>query len=1136
MTAVPPAEAVPPEVRDAARLAAVAATGLLDTPPESPFDDLARVAADVLRAPSAFVTLVDEERSFWKACVGTDAGVREHRVEESFCQYVVATAAPLMVGDTRLDPLTRGNPSIEAMGVIAWAGVPLLSPDGHVLGSFCVLDTVRREWSEADERALLALGRCASTEIALRAGLAAAETARDRLKRLHALSERVNDATTLGRVARTFLGEGLRAVGATGGSLRLLDATGADLEMVSSAGATRDFADRLGARIPVEGAFACSRAFCTRVPLFIGDRDELAARLPETMSRFDGLPVAAFTALPLLDRTEAAMGVLTLSFDRPRAFDRAETEFLRALATLCAQTLERVELFEAERRSRAGVERLQAVTAGLAGAVTVADVAAVAVDAARGALGADDAVLAVAEADGVLRPVAWRGHPGAPAVRREAGTSPRFLEHPRAVAAHAAVPSPNGAGAHAAAVTLPLVRGGVARGLLALGYRDARAFTPRERALMGTVAEQLRDALERAGLHERTERDRLHARFVNDASARLDAATGVGVRAQELAEIVVPALADFATVELAGPRGPRIAGLRHRDRRLADALRERRGRSPVRDAAAGREPLPQPACELEVPLTVPGGRVGTLYLGNAADRAPFGDEDRRLAEEVAAHAARALENARLYEQEQHIARTLQRGLLPASLPRVDGLEIATAYMAAGDANEVGGDFYDVVEVPGGTLAVVGDVCGKGPEAARLTAMCRHTIRAAALNGERDPAAIVGLLNRSMLLGAEELEFCTLALARMEREGTAMRVECCVAGHPPPLVVRAGGRVEALSSPGGLVGVSPVTAFGVVSAVLRPGDALVMYTDGLVEAGRRGTEFGDERLRRVLAGLGATDARGLVDALGRELRRFTGDGELRDDVAVLTLRADGAGAGRFRRQVPAVPGELGPLRAGLRRWLAGRGLPAAAVDDLILAAGEACANAVEHAYRAAPGDLHVTARADDGGVTVTVADRGAWDPSPAGADRGHGLALMRTLADHAEVVHGAAGTRVRLRRLWGPGDTLLPRPAEPAEPGMTAAHHDGVVIVAGEVDPSTAPAVRHALAAAGQHVDVVILDLSRTTYLDSSGLRVLFALAGELRDAGGGLELVAPPGTHPRQVLDIVRAGEVVRVHDGPPAR
>ncbi|MFN8122955.1 MAG: SpoIIE family protein phosphatase [Thermoleophilia bacterium] len=1116
MTAPP--GAVPPQVHDTGRLAAVAATRLLDTAPESPFDDLARLAAEVLRAPLAFVTLVDGERSFWKACVGVGPGLRQNPVEESFCQYVIETPAPLLVGDTRLDPVTAANPSIEAMGVLAWAGVPLMSPDGHVLGSFCVVDTVPREWTEADERTLLALSRAAATEIALRAGLAAAETSRDRLKRLHALSERVNDATTKGRVSRTFLGEGLRAVGATGGSLRLVDASGSALEMVSSAGATGRFADRLGHAIPVSGAFACSQAFCARVPMVIADRDELAARLPETAGALDGLPVAAFSALPLLDRAENAMGVLTLSFDRPRSFDDAEMEFLEALATLCAQTLGRVELFEAERRSREGVERLQAVTAGLASAVTVADVAAVAAGAARRALGADRAELALPG--------------GATAPPPGAGDEARFMETAAQVRA-----AGRGHGRDGAAAWLPLRRGATALGALRLGFDEERVFGARERALMATVADQLRDALERAGLHEATRRDHRRAAFVNAASARLDAATGVEARAQALADLLVPAIADFATVELPGPRRPRLAGLRHVDRGRAEALRRMRGRIPG-PASPDPRGWPSPARELEIPLVIRDAPVGTLYLGNGPERGALGAEERRTAEEVASHAALCLENARLYEQEQHIARTLQRSLLPASLPRVDGLEIATSYLATGDANEVGGDFYDVFPVPGGTMAVVGDVCGKGPEAARLTAMCRHTVRAAALNGERDPAAIVALLNRSMLLGAGQLEFCTLALVRLEpRQDGAVWLECCVAGHPPPLVLRAGGRVDALTSRGGLVGVAADTPYGATTAALAPGDALVLHTDGLVEAGRRGTQFGEERLRRVLSGQAGSAAAEVVRALEDELHRHAGGADLRDDVAILAVRVRGEGVSRFRRQVPAHPAQLAGLRGGLRRWLDGRGLAPGAVDDLILAAGEACSNAVEHAYRRRPGDLHVTAWSDAGRVTVTVADRGAWDPSPARPDRGHGLALMRALSDDTEIAHGPSGTRVHLRAVRTGGAPAPPDPAaDPGPQGAGTELRDGAVVVAGDIDLATAPGLRAALAAAREHWEVVMLDLSRTTYLDSAGLRVLFGLAAEFRDSGGGLEVIAPPGAHARQVLDVVGAGEVMRLHDARPAR
>lgn len=159
-------------VADPARLAAVAATGLLDTPAEEPFDRLARLAAVTLEAPLAFVTVVDDQRSFWKACIGVDAhdpADRQNSVAESFCQYVVGSETELVVGDAASDPRTRDNPSIEGMGVAAWAGFPLRAPGGEVLGSFCVVDTEVRTWTERDVEILRTLAHAAAGEIALRA-------------------------------------------------------------------------------------------------------------------------------------------------------------------------------------------------------------------------------------------------------------------------------------------------------------------------------------------------------------------------------------------------------------------------------------------------------------------------------------------------------------------------------------------------------------------------------------------------------------------------------------------------------------------------------------------------------------------------------------------------------------------------------------------------------------------------------------------------------------------------------------------------------------------------------------------------------------------------------------------------------
>ena len=166
------AETIRRRVADPARLAAVRATGLLDTPAEEPFDRLARLAAVALEAPLAFVTVVDENRSFWKACIGMDArdpADRQNTVAESFCQYVVGSDAELVVGDAASDPRTRENPSIAGMGVAAWAGFPLRAPGGEVLGSFCVVDTEVRKWTERDVEILRTLAHAAGGEIALRA-------------------------------------------------------------------------------------------------------------------------------------------------------------------------------------------------------------------------------------------------------------------------------------------------------------------------------------------------------------------------------------------------------------------------------------------------------------------------------------------------------------------------------------------------------------------------------------------------------------------------------------------------------------------------------------------------------------------------------------------------------------------------------------------------------------------------------------------------------------------------------------------------------------------------------------------------------------------------------------------------------
>ncbi|MDK3256254.1 GAF domain-containing SpoIIE family protein phosphatase [Blastococcus capsensis] len=167
-------------VRAPARLAAVEAAGLLDAESEEAFDRLAALARQLLRAPFAFLTVVDDRRSFWMACLGiAEGGPRQNALEESFCQYVVETREPLVLPDVRVDERTRDNPSIVSMGVVAWAGYPVHDPDGHVLGTLCVVDTVVRHWTDDEVQILASLAAIATREVALRAAATtAAEAAR----------------------------------------------------------------------------------------------------------------------------------------------------------------------------------------------------------------------------------------------------------------------------------------------------------------------------------------------------------------------------------------------------------------------------------------------------------------------------------------------------------------------------------------------------------------------------------------------------------------------------------------------------------------------------------------------------------------------------------------------------------------------------------------------------------------------------------------------------------------------------------------------------------------------------------------------------------------------------------------------
>jgi serine phosphatase RsbU (regulator of sigma subunit) len=288
--------------------------------------------------------------------------------------------------------------------------------------------------------------------------------------------------------------------------------------------------------------------------------------------------------------------------------------------------------------------------------------------------------------------------------------------------------------------------------------------------------------------------------------------------------------------------------------------------------------------------------LGALVLGRGPGW-PFDPDETDLLTDLARRAAFTVDNARLYSRQVEVSQALQAGLRPPELPRIDGLDLGAAYRAAQTAGlDVGGDFFDLVEGARGWTIAIGDVCGKGAEAATVTGVARAVLKV--LTGQGCELEDVLLeLNRALRDSSATLptgqgRFCTLAVAGIPAapvEG-AYEVSLRLAGHPPPVVLHADGSASFAGRPGTLLGVldDSDARFPSVEVPLWPGDALVLYTDGVVEARRDRELFGDDRLLAAVSACAGMSAQGIADRLRREAERFAG-GALRDDVAILVAR-------------------------------------------------------------------------------------------------------------------------------------------------------------------------------------------------------------------------------------------------------
>lgn len=470
-------------------------------------------------------------------------------------------------------------------------------------------------------------------------------------------------------------------------------------------------------------------------------------------------------------------------------------------------------------------------------------------------------------------------------------------------------------------LVVPFFVDGRVIGLLGAAAAPPDRFTPADSERAQEVADRVAITLERLRLSELERVRRGRVAFLAEASEMLSGTLDQTQAAALAAQLVVPRLAAWCAVYLTDSAGePDIAYVWHADESRTDALEELLATIPPPSPAGNRSwslataadvRLSPPAARLArdsawcFPLTARGRALGVVVIGRTRDDPRWPDPPSQqafeLADDLTRRVALALDNARLYESQRSTSQALQRSLLPPELPEIPRVDLAAAHEAAGEANEVGGDFYDVFEVGEGRWRfAIGDVCGTGPEAAAVTGLARHSLRILASEGH-DIADVVGRLNDLILREGPRARFLTLLHGEISVPASGPpRIFLVCAGHPLPLLIRgapvapartAADAVAPAAQPQPLLGVIEHTSFCIEGLELFPGDILLCVTDGITE---RRDDSGallddDGGLARLLAGCEGLTAGAVVARVRRAVEEF-GSAPSGDDMAILAIRA------------------------------------------------------------------------------------------------------------------------------------------------------------------------------------------------------------------------------------------------------
>ncbi|MGH3017637.1 MAG: SpoIIE family protein phosphatase [Gaiellaceae bacterium] len=956
-----------------------------------------------------------------------------------------------LVGTVVLVSFFLGIGAAHVSIAVAWTGL-LLYEEPH--WELSIADnTIARRWAVSLIVALVLVWIAWSLQ-RLRHKEAAratqAEEASAAAKDLQELARALSAAATPTEVAQALVSHMPDLLGAAGGSLGLID--DGELVIIDPGPATRA-ALRPGLRLPISTRAPIAAAARTGKPAYANTRGELERVYPDgaRLVRY----AASSLAVPLKVAGEV-VGSTAFPFAHPHAVDADMIALATVAAEAGGQALERARLHELEQSQRVKAELaadrtrlLQDVAEHLTAAGTAADVGQVIVAQAAGALAADAAL--VYECDGDRRELRLLAHSGYPDEVVEARRVVSMdVPSPESDVLESSEPMPlrartqileryGGVQPHPfepdeeSSYCFPLIAGTRKLGAVRFVYRAPTVLDSGILAIAGAIFQQGAVALDRSLGYEEERVTRRRSERLQELTAGLSGALTSGdVAAIFIQEVIESIGADAAALsvvdddtgqmqpvawrgvpdELIEGRGVSLAA----ERPDAKALRRRRPayyesveelaadfpQSRERAAGSGMETFAY------LPLWAAGSAVGLAVLG-WREPSSLARDDRPFLEAIAGQCALALDRARRFEAERDIAETLQRSVLPETIPSMEGVRVAALYLPGSSAVNVGGDWFDTLTLADGSLGfVVGDVVGKGVEAAATMAQLRNGMRALTLD-RRTPGETVTKLNL-LLASYTDVPFATLAYVTLDPRTLAATIT--LAGHPPPLVVDPDGAVRFLEGPGGLpLGADPAASYTEWRTTLEPGGTVVLYTDGLVERPDRSIDEGLDLLARA-AGRAPREPDELIDSVVDEL---LGPGARGDDVALLVIRLDAVRLAPLTLSLPVDTESLKTMRRELERWLADASVPDHDARDVVLASWEAGANAIEHAQAPEGSSFHLDAVLAGDRIRVEVADEGRWKEPSARENRGLGLRLIEALMASVDVDRRDSGTRVVMER-------------------------------------------------------------------------------------------------------------------------